>query len=251
MQSNVATLTSMLSERLRTLTKTTIDHAARWNNGDGHTVAGGVLTESGQVILGLNTFHFLGGPCGEVAALSNHASAHPADPIAAIAAAYGPTRAVIAPCGKCRQVFFDISPDIQFVIREPNGLATRTARELLPFAYDWRDTERRQRLYMWEGYEQMIRSGTKRQTIRVDDPFRPGPAEIVFEKTDGKTIVVDATITQVRSVPRDALTDEDAREDGFDDLGDLHRALDQHYPGLSGSDAVDVVSYELLTESSA
>lgn len=73
----------MLSERLRTLTRTTIEHAARWNDGDGHTVAGGVLTESGQVILGLNTFHFLGGPCGEVAALSNHAAATGVTPNAA------------------------------------------------------------------------------------------------------------------------------------------------------------------------
>lgn len=241
----VANLGDVLSDELRTLARATINHAIQWNDANDHTVAGGLLTESGQVILGMNSFHYLGGPCGEVAALSNHACTHPADPIVAVAAAYGPTRDIIAPCGKCRQIIFDISPSIQFVVREPNGLTTRTAQELLPFAYDWRDAERPQRIYMWEGYEPMIRSGAKRQTIRIDDPFRPGPAEIVFEKSTGEVVTIDARITEVRSVLRNDLTEDDAHRDGFDTLSDLHRALDQHYPNLPDSSAVDLVSYEL------
>lgn len=235
----------MLTNELRHLAHETRDHAQRWNDDADHTVAAGLLTESGRVILGMNTYHFLGGPCGEVAALSNHASTAPADPIVAVAAAYGPTGDIIAPCGKCRQVIYDLSPAIHFIVREPNGLTTRTAAELLPFAYDWRAAELPQKIYMWEGYESVIRSGTKQQTIRIDDPFRLGPADLVFEKEDGDVVSIAASVTAVRSVSRNELTEEDAKLDGFDSLSDLHAALDQHYPGLQPSSGIDVVSFDV------
>ncbi|MGJ3509829.1 ASCH domain-containing protein [Enemella sp. A6] len=233
----------MISNDLRRLVRLTAEHARQWHDGQNHTVAAGLLTGSGEVVLGLNTYHFLGGPCGEIAALSNHASSRPNDPIVAVAAVYGPTGAVIAPCGKCRQVLLDIDPGIRFVVREANGLTSRTAADLLPFAYDWRAAEQPQRLYMWEGYEELIRSGAKTQTIRVDDPFRPGPAQVVFEKENGEVVVISATITDVRSVARADVTEEIAVRDGFSCLDDLHRALDVHYPGLTVDDHVDVVRF--------
>lgn len=233
----------MLTSELRKLARETINHAQLWNDDADHTVAAGLLTDSGRVILGTNTYHFLGGPCGEVVALSNHASTAPDDPIVAVVAAYGPTGDIIAPCGKCRQVFYDLSPTIQFIVREPNGLTTKTADELLPFAYDWRASERPQQIYMWEGYEAAIRSGAKQQTVRIDDPFHPGPAQLVFEKSDGATVYMQATVTAVRSVARNELTVDDARQDGFESLSDLHAALDQHYPGLQASTEIDVVSF--------
>lgn len=99
-----------------------------------------------------------------------------------VVAVYGPRDEVIPPCGKCRQVFHDIDPRIEFVVRGHNGLETRTATELLPHAFDPSHLESAQTIYMWEGYEESIRSGDKTQTIRVDDPFAVGPARIVFEK---------------------------------------------------------------------
>lgn len=159
----------MINNDLRRLVRLTTEHAREWNDGADHTVTAGVLTASGEVVLGVNTYHFLGGPCGEIAALSNHASSMPGDAIVAVAAVYGPTGASIAPCGKCRQVLFDIDPGISFVVREANALTTRTAAELLPFAFDWRAAEEPQRLYMWEGYEQLIRSGGGEDT---DHPRR-------------------------------------------------------------------------------
>lgn len=235
----------MLTDELRQLAHKARGHAQRWSDDADHTVAAGLLTESGRVILGMNSYHFLGGPCGEVAALSNHASTAPDDPIVAVAAAYGPTGDIIAPCGKCRQVFFDLSPATLFIVREPNGLTTRTAEELLPFAYDWRAAERPQRIYMWEGYESVIRSGTKQQTIRIDDPFRPGPADLVFEKDGGDVVSIAASVTAVRSVARSELTEDDAKRDGFNSLSALHAALDRHYPGLQPSSGVDVVSFDV------
>ena len=234
----------MLSDDLRRLTRETTHYAQQWNDGEDHTVAAGLLTESGRIVSGLNAYHFLGGPCGEIAALSNHAAHASGDPILAVVAVHGPTGAVIPPCGKCRQVLFDLSPDIRCVVREPNGLTARTVSELLPLAYDWREAEQPQRVYMWEGYESPIRSGQKRQTIRVDDPFQPGPATIVFEKENGEVISLPATVTSVRTVQRSDLTEDDAHLDGFANLGELHSALDTHYPGAPSGE-VDVVTFEL------
>lgn len=241
----------MIGEELRGLVGRVAQHARRWDDGEDHTVAAGLLTASGAVVLGLNTYHFLGGPCAEVAALSNHASSRPDDPVVAVVAARGPGGAVIPPCGKCRQVLFDLDPGIRFVVREPSGLTTRTAAQLLPFAYDWHAAKEPQKVYMWEGYEHLVRSGAKTQTIRVDDPFWPGPAQIVFEKADGEVVALPATVTEVVSLGRDELTEEIARRDGFADLAELHEALDRHYPGLAADASVDVVRFALRPDAPA
>ncbi|MCG7310023.1 ASCH domain-containing protein [Brachybacterium sp. ACRRE] len=238
----------MLTDIERDLVRRTAEHAKAHHDDAAHTVAGGLLTASGRIVLGMNTFHFLGGPCGEIAALSNHAASAAHDPIVASAAVHGPTGDVLAPCGKCRQVLHDIDPGIRFVVRDASGLFTRTARELLPFAYDPSHHGRPQRIFMWEGYEALIRSGAKRRTIRIDDPFRPGPAEIVFEKEGGEDVVLPATVTDVRPTTRDALTAADAKGDGFTDLGELQEALARHYPGLEDGAPVDVVSFEIAEQ---
>lgn len=235
----------MLTDDLRTFVHRAIDHARTWNNGEDHTVASGLLTASGRIVLGLNTHHFLSGPCGKAAALPNHAATAPEDPIIAVDAAHGPTGTIIAPCGKCRQIMFEIAPHIQFVVRDASGLATRTAEQLLPFAFDSRATEHLQRIYMWEGYEAATRTGAKRQTIRIEDPFRPGPANLTFEKYTGEVVTIPAVVTAVRSVARHELTEDDAIRDGFDNLGELHAALDRHYPGLQSSGTMDIVTVEL------
>lgn len=91
----------------------------------------------------------------------------------------------------------------------------------------------------------MIRSGVKQQTIRVDDPFVPGPATIVFEKSDGSVVELAATVSSSRTILRHELTNEIARADGFMNLKELNAALDIHYPELEENSEVDVVSFEL------
>lgn len=235
----------MINATLRKLVQAATNVAVRCNDDQDHTVGAALLTRSGEIVTGVNAFHFLGGPCAEVSALANHASAHPDDPVVAVAAAYGPTGQVIPPCGKCRQVLFDEDPSIQCVIRSHNGLEAVSVDRLLPHAFDWRAAELPQKIYMWEGYEPAIRSGSKRQTIRVDDPFRPGPAQLVFEKESDEVVTLDANVTEVRTVSREALTEEHAQRDGFASLAELQAALDMHYPGLTATDPVDVVTFEL------
>ncbi|MCG7245694.1 ASCH domain-containing protein [Corynebacterium sp. ACRPX] len=235
----------MISNKLRNLLAEATTHVQRYQDGGDHTVAAALLTESGKHVLGLNAFHFLGGPCGEVSALANHAASYPEDPIQAVVAVYGPTGQVVPPCGKCRQVLFDVNPSIRCIVRGSNGLEAPTVGELLPFAFDWRDLEKEQRIYMWEGYEELIRSGEKQQTIRVDDPFREGSAQIVFEKESGEVVTIPAQVTSVVSTRRSELSEEQAKNDGFGSLTELQEALDTHYPGLAADDEVDVVEFKL------
>ena len=106
----------MITNELRNLLAKATTHAQRFQDGEDHTVAAALLTKSGKHVLGLNAHHFLGGPCGEVSALANHASSYPEDPIQAVVAVYGPTGQVIPPCGKCRQVLFDVDPSIRCIV---------------------------------------------------------------------------------------------------------------------------------------
>ena len=228
----------MIPNKLRNLLAKATAHAQRFQDGGDHTVAAALLTESGKHVLGLNAHHFLGGPCGEVSALANHAASYPKDPIQAVVAVHGPI-------GQCRQVLFDINPSIRCIVRGSNGLEAPTVAELLPFAFNWRDMEKEQRIYMWEGYEESIRSGEKQQTIRVDDPFHEGSAQIIFEKESGEVVTIPAQVTSVTSTRRSELSEKQARNDGFGSLAELQEALDTHYPGLAADDEVDVVEFKL------
>lgn len=40
-----------------------------------------LMTKTGEIVTGVNAFHFLGGPCAEITALANHAD----DPVVAVA----------------------------------------------------------------------------------------------------------------------------------------------------------------------
>ena len=131
------------------------------------------------------------------------------------------------------------------MVRSNNGLEAISVADLLPYAYDWRAAEKQQRIYMWEGYEPSIRSGAKRQTIRIDDPFHEGPAILVFEKDSGEVVTMPARVISVAKVRRCDLTDEQAQRDGFGSLAELQDALDTHYPGLGSEDMTDVVTFEL------
>lgn len=235
----------MITQSLRTLVSSATTHAERFNNDEDHTVAAALLTRSGKHVLGLNAYHFLGGPCGEITALANHAATHPSDPVVAVVAVYGPTGQVIAPCGKCRQVLYDLDPTIQCVVRGSNGLEALSITDLLPHAFDVQAIEQEQRIYMWEGYERAVRNGAKRQTIRIDDPFHEGPATLVFEKENGEVVTIPARVTSIITVRRCDLSDEQARNDGFESLVELQAALDMYYPGLESEDMTDVVNFEL------
>ena len=205
------------------------------------------MDSAGNVFTGVNVFHFTGGPCAESVVIGQAVAVPDAVlPLTCIAAVHD--RGVIAPCGRCRQILFDLYPQIRAVVRTKLGHEARPVRELLPFVFDWREIEPDvpATLYVWEGYLDAIRVGTKTSTVRVDDPAMVGPCRLVFDHDSEGTATTELVeITEVVEGTAGDLTDDDARRDGFADLAELKAALATHYPGIEDQTKVDVVHFRL------
>ncbi|ANY07238.1 ASCH domain-containing protein [Pseudonocardia sp. HH130630-07] len=210
-----------------------------------HTVAAAVLDSGGAVHTGVNVFHFTGGPCAEPVAVGQAVAAPGVRlPLLRVVAVH--ERGVIAPCGRCRQILFDLYPEIRAVVRTANGLAAVPVRDLLPYVFDQRALEPGvpQELHVWEGYLDAVRSGAKTSTVRVDDPATAGPCRLRFDHADtGTTTVEPVDVTDVVGCTVRDLTEDDARRDGFADLAALRRALAGHYPGIDDDTPVDVIRF--------
>ena len=115
----------------------TIDSATDAGPGeDGvHTMGAAVRSVNGQVFTGVNLYHFTGGPCAELVALGA-ARAAGATKLTNIVAVGNHGRGVKNPCGRDRQIFADLYPQMRVVVSSPVGLVSVLARNLLPLAYD-------------------------------------------------------------------------------------------------------------------
>jgi len=100
-----------------------------------HTVGAAVLDESGNVHVGINHYHFTGGPCAELVALSNARAAGAKGIVTIVAIRGGQGHEVISPCGRDRQVFIDYYPNIRVLITTTNGVKSISCQDLLPFSY--------------------------------------------------------------------------------------------------------------------
>ncbi|GAA4856369.1 ASCH domain-containing protein [Saccharopolyspora rosea] len=237
----------MLSERDWELVQHATELAAELGDDDDHSVVAAAYDADGEIVTGINAYHFTGGPCAELVLLGQAARKRVPVRLTTIVAVLERTGGVIPPCGRCRQVLFDYHADTRVVVRGKNGLESVGIAELLPFPYDWRAYEPdapAPALHMHDAYLDAVRSGAKRTTIRVHDPVSPGPLRLVFEHADADPTTLDATATEVTSKRVRELTDEDAHLDGFADRSALLDALSFHYPGISPSTLVDVVHFD-------
>ena len=101
-----------------------------------HTVGAAVLDQDGTISIGVNLYHFTGGPCGELTALANAIAQGKIKPKAIVAVGNN-GRGVLAPCGRCRQVLFDYYPEIEVVLAGTNEPITKPIKALLPDTFDW------------------------------------------------------------------------------------------------------------------
>lgn len=106
------------------------------SDGEIHTMGAAVLDERGNIHVGVNVFHFTGGPCAELVALGTARSAG-ARVLKTIVAVGDRGRGVKAPCGRDRQILADYHPDIQVIVPTPDGPRAVAIGELLPHAFDW------------------------------------------------------------------------------------------------------------------
>ncbi len=104
--------------------------------GEEHTVAAIVRTQDGHEAVGMNVFHFTGGPCAELVALGAAAAAT-SSPVELVVAVGDRERGVLAPCGRCRQVLLDLHPHARVIVPGGEGPVVSDVADLLPGAYDW------------------------------------------------------------------------------------------------------------------
>ncbi|WP_216387175.1 ASCH domain-containing protein [Arcanobacterium phocae] len=192
-----------------------------------------VQTRSGRVIAGLSENDFR-----QLRAKNIFADD---DPAVAVVLLHALTGRIVCPPKLWRELWCAYDPAITCVMRDDAGLHEVLASQLPECEFT---ALAPQQINMWEGYETLVMSGQKKQTIRLDDPFVVGPAQIVFDKDSGR-VIVDAVVTAVRTCKLPELTEEDARRDGFASLAELYSALHRHYPQLPADPPVDVVTFEL------
>ena len=109
-------------------------------NADGeggvHTVGAAVRYAAGRIHVGVNVYHFTGGPCAELVALGT-ARTSGARELTTIVAVGDSGRGVKAPCGRDRQVLADYHPDIRVIVPTPLGVRNVSIGDLLPLGFDW------------------------------------------------------------------------------------------------------------------
>ncbi|MCA2216561.1 ASCH domain-containing protein [Jidongwangia harbinensis] len=213
----------------------------RHGDGNIHTVAAAVLDEHGRTHVGLNLYHFTGGPCAELVALAAARAAGARAPRLLVAVGDA-GRGVLAPCGRDRQVLADYFPDIQVIV--PTGADVRVVPigDLLPHTYRW-PAQQVQRLRFRAGHLPAVRDGSKRVTMRYADPVQVGPALLVFEFDE--EISLPGRITSTMAKRLDRVTDDEAREDGFAGAADVLPGLRDYYPGLQPGDEIVIVRFDV------
>jgi cytidine deaminase len=111
--------------------------AARYSDGNQHTVAAAARAANGRIVVGMNVYHFTGGPCAELVVVGA-AAANGERELKTIVAVGGGGRGVLSPCGRCRQVLFDYFPDINVLIGSMEEPRAVPIGDLLPEAFVWR-----------------------------------------------------------------------------------------------------------------
>ncbi|GGR90536.1 cytidine deaminase [Streptomyces aureoverticillatus] len=101
-----------------------------------HTVGAAVRAADGTTHVGINVYHFTGGPCAELVALGN-ARASGARRLTTIVAVGNMGRGVVGPCGRDRQVLFDHHPEIRVLLPTEHGIGSVPIKDLVPFATAW------------------------------------------------------------------------------------------------------------------
>jgi len=95
-------------------------------------------------------------------------------------------------------------------------------------------------------YKSRILKGDKVTTVRYGDyEVKPG-SEIYLVLTPSDTAVARVRITRVEKKKVRELTNEDAKRDGFSDVGELLRELNRIYGELYGDDEVTVIGFEVV-----
>jgi len=101
-----------------------------------HTIGSAVFSGSGRIYTAVNVDSCGYGPCAEPIAIGSAISngERVLQRIVAVNNARAP-HDVVPPCGNCRQLLFDYSPDCWVIVEHESRLVRVRARDLLPVPY--------------------------------------------------------------------------------------------------------------------
>ena len=108
-----------------------------------HTVASAIRSQDGRIWTGIHIGATVGrlSVCAEAVAFGRAVMEGDATIATAVAVRHPKPEetdrelAVVGPCGACREMMFDYSPDAQVILRAPEGLVKLSVRGLLPLPY--------------------------------------------------------------------------------------------------------------------
>jgi len=119
------------------------------------------------------------------------------------AIATGPEQfTIVSPCGPCRQMLFDLDPDIRAVVRTKIGPPEAVpVRDFLSYVSDWRAVEPdvSQRQYVWEDRLEDIRADRWTARSASTIPRRQGGVSWVFDH-DADGIVTTLLVEVIKVV---------------------------------------------------
>ena len=101
-----------------------------------HTVGCALQCKNGEIYKGVNC-DGIHGSCAEYITMGIAISAGEREFDTIVAVHEKAPNCVFSPCGNCRQMLYEYSPDINVIVNDENGeLIKVKARELLPFAWE-------------------------------------------------------------------------------------------------------------------
>ncbi|CAF9907492.1 MAG: hypothetical protein GOMPHAMPRED_005122 [Gomphillus americanus] len=110
---------------------------------DNYTVGSAALSTEGSIFVGVNVFHFTGGPCAELVTLGVAAAGGCSEPdkLTHIVAVADRETSILPPCGRCRQALLDLHPNINVIVEkdETESWKVMPVAKLLPYSYRYKD----------------------------------------------------------------------------------------------------------------
>ena len=128
-----------ITEEDRELIAAALDVLRRNADGNYHTVGCALKGKSGKIYTGVNC-DGIHGSCAEFIAAGAARSAGEKQFDTIVAVHEKAPNKLFAPCGNCRQMLMEYSPDVKVILNDDGGKIVKTCvRDLLPFA--WRPVD--------------------------------------------------------------------------------------------------------------
>ncbi len=100
-----------------------------------HTVGAALLCKNGKIYTGVNC-DGIHGSCAEYITMGTAISAGERDFDTIVAVNHKAPNGLVPPCGNCRQMLFEYSPDIKVILNDENQEIIKVSiKDLLPLPY--------------------------------------------------------------------------------------------------------------------